>query len=95
MLWGLLATGLSLYLWTENQRIKEVNSILSESNDVHRRLVENEYKSYQAINDCFVVQKGLCNPEDFKNRLQTLGDEADGLYDQIHKFDQQLKVQKP
>ena len=91
VLWGLLASGMSLYLWNENQRIKEVNSTLSESNEVHKRLVGNEYKSYQAINECFVLKKGLCDPEDFKNRLQTLGDEADGLYDQVSAFNQQLQ----
>ena len=91
VLWGLLATGASFYLWNENQRLKEVNSILSESNGVLKKLVANEYESYQAINDCFVVKKGLCNPEDFKNSLQTLGDEADGLYGQISAFNQQLQ----
>ncbi|KKR71500.1 MAG: hypothetical protein UU14_C0026G0010 [Candidatus Roizmanbacteria bacterium GW2011_GWB1_40_7] len=95
VLWGLLASGLSLYLWGENQRIREVNDTLSKSNEVHKKLVENEYKSYQAINDCFVLNKGLCNPEDFKSKLQALGDEADGLYDQISAFERQLKIQRP
>ena len=94
VLWGLLISGLSLYLWRENRKLREVNDTLSKSNEVHKRLVANEYESYQAINDCFVVKKGLCDPEDFKNRLQALGDEADGLYDQISAFNQQLKVQK-
>lgn len=91
VLWGILATGLSLYLWIENQRIKEVDDTLSKSNEVLKKLVANEYKSYTVINDCFVVQKGLCSPEDFKSQLQTLGDEADGFYDQISAFNQQLQ----
>ena len=95
VLWGLLATGLSIYLWKENRRLKDVQGILSESNEVHKRLVANEYESYQTINDCFVVQKGLCDPEDFKSKLQSLGDEADGLYEQISVFNQRLKVQRP
>lgn len=95
VLWGLLATGLSIYLWNENQGLKETNSILSKSIGVHKKLVGNEYKSYQAINDCFVVQKGLCNPEDFKSKLQALGDEADELYHQISAFEQQLRSQRP
>lgn len=90
-----MATGLSVYLWSKNQGLKETNSILSKSIEVHKKLVGNEYNSYQAINDCFVVKKGLCDPEDFKSKLQTLGDEADGLYNQISAFDQQLKVQRP
>ena len=91
IVWGLLVSGLSVYHWSENQRLTEVNNTLSKSNEAHKKLVENEYKSYKAINDCFVVQKGLCNPENFKNSLQTLGDEADGLYDQISAFNQQLQ----
>ena len=94
-MWGLLVSGLSFYLWRENQGLKKVNETLSKSNEAYKRLVANEYKSYQTINDCFVLKKGLCNPEDFKTRLQVLGDEADGLYDQIHELDQQLKIQKP
>lgn len=94
VLWGVLATGLSLYLWIENQRIKEVDDTLSKSNEVLKKLVANEYKSYTVINDCFVVQKGLCNPEDFKGRLQVLGDEADELYDQLTAFNQQLQTLK-
>jgi len=94
VLWGLLVSGLSIYLWMENQRIKEVNTTLSKSNEVLKKLVANEYKSYQTINECFVVQKGLCDPEDFKNRLQVLGDEADGLYNQVATFNTELETLK-
>ena len=95
MLWGLLVSGLSFYLWTENQRIKEVNDTLSKSNEVLKKLVANEYESYTSIYTCFVEQQGLCDPEDFKSKLQALGDETDLFYDQIYEFDQQLKAQKP
>lgn len=95
VLWGLFSTGAAIYFWNSNQKLKEVNNTLSESNEVHRRLVENEYKSYQTINDCFVVKKGLCDPEDFKSNLQTLSDAADGLYEQISAFNKQLNVQRP
>lgn len=91
VLWGLLSTIAVIYLWSSNQKLERTNKILVESNEVLKKLVANEYESYQAINDCFVVQKGLCDPEDFKNRLQVLGDEADGLYDQQSVFKQQLQ----
>ena len=91
MLWGLLVSGLSFYLWTENQRIKEVNDTLSKSNEVLKKLVANEYESYTSIYTCFVEQQGLCDPEDFKSKLQSLEDEGDKLYDQQSAFNQQLQ----
>jgi len=89
--WGLVASGISLYLWIENQKLRELNISFSESNQVHRRLIENEVESYRTIYDCFVVNRGQCNPDGFKNKLQTLGDEAEGLYGQISILDKQLQ----
>jgi len=92
VIWGVLSSGAAVYYWKTSQRLIETNRILNESNALHKQLVENEYKSYQAINDCFVVNRGLCNPEEFKSRLQALGDEADEFYKQIEIFGRQLQL---
>lgn len=91
---GAVASISMVLLWRDNQKLKETNNTLLKSNEVHRKLVENEYKSYQAINECFVLKKGLCDPEDFKSKMQTLGDEAESFYNQISILDEQIQVQR-
>ncbi|MEK7550821.1 MAG: hypothetical protein AAB535_03500 [Patescibacteria group bacterium] len=89
--WGLLASA-ALYLWVNNQKLEVRNKTLTDSNEIHRRLIENEVESYRTIYDCFVVNRGQCNPDDFKDKLQTLGDEASEFYKQIEIFDQRLQL---
>ena len=94
VLWGLLSTIAAIYFWNNNQKLERTNKILVESNEAHKKLVKNEAASYASIYTCFVEQRAQCDPEDFKSRLQTLGDEADGLYDQISAFNKQLQTLK-
>ena len=90
-IWGLLSTLAALYFFTATQTLKQTNSILRQSNAAHKKLITNERASYEAINDCFVVKRGLCNPDEFKVKLQVLGDEADVLYSEISLLENRLK----
>lgn len=81
----------AFYLFNTTQHLEQTNQILSQSNITHKKLVTNERASYEAINDCFVVKRGLCNSDEFREKLQVLGDEADELYTQISLLDKQLK----
>lgn len=89
--WGILATITALYFFNNTQKLEQANSMLRQSNAAHKKLTTNERASYEAINDCFVVKRGLCNPAEFKEKLQVLGDEADGLYNQISLLENRLK----
>ncbi len=91
ILWGLLSTLAALYYFSSIQKLEKTNSILWQSNAAHKQLINNERESYEAINDCFVVKRGLCNPDEFKGKLQVLGDEADELYSQISLLENRLK----
>lgn len=89
--WGILATITALYFWHTNQQQKNVNALLTESISLHKKALANEVSSYYAINDCFVVKRGLCNADEFKSTLRTLGDQADGIYNQIANIENKLK----
>ena len=91
LVWGLISTIAALYFWNTNHRQDRVNALLTESVSLHKKAIAVEAKSYYAINDCFVVNRGLCNANDFKNKLQSLGDESDKLYEQISFLEKQLK----
>lgn len=90
-IWGVISTLTAFYFFNTTQHLEHTNKILSQSNIAHKKLITNERTSYEAINDCFVVRRGLCNPAEFKEKLQVLGDEADGLYSQISLLENQLK----
>jgi len=90
-IWGLISTLTAIYFLNTNQHLEHTNQILSQSNITHKKLVTNERTSYEAINDCFVVRRGLCNPAEFKEKLQVLADEADELYAHISLLDKQMK----
>jgi hypothetical protein len=90
-IWGVISTMVAFYLFNTTQHLEQTNQILSQSNITHKKLVTNERASYEAINDCFVVKRGLCNSDEFREKLQVLGDEADELYTQISLLDKQLK----
>lgn len=90
-IWGGISTMVAFYLFNTTQHLEQTNQILSQSNVAHKKLVTNERASYKAINDCFVVKRGLCNSDEFRKKLQVLGDEADELYTQISLLDKQLK----
>lgn len=87
----LITTTAAIYFWRSNQELKNTNSLLRESISLHKKAIAVEAKSYYTINDCFVINRGLCDTEDFKNTLQTLGNEADGLYNEISKLETKLK----
>ncbi|OGM55595.1 hypothetical protein A3F62_02175 [Candidatus Woesebacteria bacterium RIFCSPHIGHO2_12_FULL_44_11] len=94
ILWGIFSTSIAIFFWNKAQKLNAVNKTLFQSNELHKELVKNEVASYEAINDCFVVNRGLCEPKDFKKKLETLGDEADELYSQIHSYDKQIQTLK-
>lgn len=81
--WALLSTVAAIYYWNNNHRLEVNNQTLTESNALHKKLVGVEFESFKIINDCFVVNRGLCNTQEFESKLKTLGDEAESLYDQI------------
>jgi hypothetical protein len=89
--WGIISTVTALYFWNASQTQKQVNTLLTESISLHKKAISNEAKSYSAINNCFVKNRGLCDADEFKNTLQSLGDEADGIYNQIANIESQLK----
>ena len=88
---GLLSILVAFYFFSTTLKLAQANSILLQSNSIHKKLITNERESYEAINDCFVVKRGLCNSDEFKEKLQVLGDEADELYIQISLLDKQMK----
>lgn len=90
IIWGVLSTIAVFYFWNANQRQEKVNTLLTESISLHKKVIANEVKSYYAIDDCFVVNRGLCNAEEFKNKLQILGDESYELYSQISLLETEL-----
>jgi hypothetical protein len=89
--WGIVSTIVALYFFSTTQKLAQANSILLQSNAAHKKLITNERESYEAINDCFVVKRGLCNSDEFKEKLQVLGDEAEVLYSQISLLENRLK----
>lgn len=91
IIWGLFSTVAALYFWNDNQKQEKINTLLTESIALHKQALSNEVKSYYAINECFVVKRGLCNAGEFKKTMSTLGDEADRLYSHIANIESQLK----
>jgi uncharacterized protein (UPF0333 family) len=88
---ALITTIAAIYFWRSNQELKNTNSLLRESISLHKKAIAVEAKSYYAINDCFVINRGLCNANDFKTKLQSLGNESDSLYNQISLLEAKLK----
>lgn len=89
--WAIISTITGLYFWSLSYKQENINSLLNQSIALHKQAIANEAKSYNAINDCFVVRRGLCNADEFKDTLQILGDEADIIYNQIVDIESQLK----
>jgi hypothetical protein len=89
--WGIISTTTAIYFWNATQSEARKNNLLTESISLHKKAIANEAKSYNAINDCFVVNRGLCDADDFKDTLRTLGDEADGIYSKISALEAEIK----
>lgn len=89
--WAVISTITAIYFWNTNQNQAKTNLLLTESISLHKKAIANEAKSYNAINDCFVVNRGLCNANDFKSTLQTLGDQADEIYNQIAIIEKEIE----
>lgn len=91
IIWGVLTSTTTIYFWSYNQKQEKINDLLTESISLHKKALSNEVKSYYVINDCFVVKRGLCNADEFKKTLNTLGNEADELYNRIWKIENEMK----
>lgn len=89
--WGIVGTLTALYFWNTSYKHEKINSLLNQSIALHKQAIANEAQSYNAINDCFVVRRGLCNAEEFKDTLKVLGDEADAIYGKIVVIENELK----
>jgi len=89
--WGIISSLATLYFWNASHKQEKMNSLLNQSITLHKQAIANEAKSYNAINDCFVVREGLCNAEEFKDTLKVLGDEADTIYGKIVVIENELK----
>lgn len=70
-------------MWNATQKLTRTNSIQKESISLHKKAIANEVKSYSVIYDCFVTERGLCSPDEFKQNLLTLEGEADEIYSRI------------
>ncbi|MDQ5901136.1 MAG: hypothetical protein QG600_714, partial [Patescibacteria group bacterium] len=55
---ALITTIAAIYFWRSNQELKNTNSLLRESISLHKKAIAVEAKSYYAINDCFVINRG-------------------------------------
>lgn len=91
LVWATISTITTLYFWNSSYKQEKINSLLNQSITLHKQAIANEANSYKAINNCFVVNRGLCDADEFKNTLQGLGDEADVIYSQIANIESQLK----
>jgi len=89
--WGIISTLAALYFLNAYHIQKNTNILFSESIALHKKAIANEAQSYNAINDCFVINRGLCDADEFKNTLQSLGDEADEIYNEISLLEREIK----
>ena len=71
IVWGILTTITILYFFTVIQKQERINTLLTESISLHKKAIANEVSSYNAIHDCFVTKRGLCDADEFKEKLQT------------------------
>lgn len=91
IIWGVLTSITTIYFWSSTQKQEKRNALLTESISLHKKALSNEVKSYYAINDCFVVKRGLCDADEFKNTLQTFGDQANEIYNKIAIIEKEIK----
>jgi hypothetical protein len=91
VLWGLLVSGLSIYLWRVNQRLEARNQLLFRGIKDSRDFAKNSNDSYRMLGEC-VADYSKCDPNETKSKLLKLRDEKDKIWSRLQELDQQLQI---